>query len=75
MIQAVLEAKAEMDAISATLESLIDANGLGVVMAQMREICYNKANDIAVRGQDVALAKLWIAYGLRCNAVAQAVRG
>ncbi len=68
------ETKAEMDTIAAQLEPIIDQHGLDVVLAAIREICYAKANHIAVEWQDVGLAKVWLSYGIRVNSAAQGVR-
>lgn len=56
------------------LETLIDQHGLDIVLQSIREICYAKANHIAVEWQDVGLAKLWLAKGIRVNQAAQGVR-
>lgn len=56
------------------LEAMIDANGLDNVLSAMREICYAKANQIAVEWQDVAQAKQWLAYGVRVNSVVRSFR-
>ncbi len=56
------------------LEALIDAHGLGSVLEMIREICYAEANLAAVEHQDVAHAKLWIAYAIRVNSVVQSIR-
>jgi hypothetical protein len=70
----VLETKAKMDRIAVSLEALIDAEGLDVVLAAIREICYDKAQHIAVEWQDLPLAKQWLAYGIKVNSAAQGVR-
>lgn len=56
------------------LETMIDQHGLDTVLTAIREICYAKANHIAVEWQDVGLAKLWLAKGIRVNQAAQGVR-
>ncbi len=56
------------------LIAIVDHNGLDVVLTMIREICYAKANHIAVQDQDVAGAKLWIAYAMRVNSVVQAIK-
>lgn len=61
-------------ALATNLEAMIDGHGLGVVLAAIREICYEKADHIAVTYQDVALAKRWAANGLKVNSAAQEVR-
>lgn len=58
---------------SEQLERLIDSQGLGSVLEMIREICYAKANHIAVEWQDMPLAKRWIAYAIRINSVVQAI--
>lgn len=55
------------------LEAMIEREGLDNVLSAIREICYAKANQIAVEWQDVAQAKMWLAYGIRVNSVAQAI--
>jgi hypothetical protein len=59
---------------SEQLERMIDSQGLGSVLEMIREICYEKANHIAVEWQDMPLAKRWIAYAIRINNVVQAIR-
>jgi hypothetical protein len=49
------------------LEALIDTHGLDTVLSAIREICYAKANHIAVEWQDVGLAKQWLAKGIKVN--------
>lgn len=56
------------------LEAMIDFHGLDNVLSAIREICYAKANHIAVEWQDVGLAKQWLAKGIRVNQAAQGVR-
>lgn len=56
------------------LEALIDREGIDAVLTAIREICYAKASHIAVREQNVALAKAWIAKALKINSAAQGVR-
>lgn len=56
------------------LEAMIDLYGLNAVLQSIREICYAKANHIAVEWQDVGLAKAWLAKGIRVNQAAQGVR-
>lgn len=56
------------------LEAMIDLYGLNAVLQSICEICYAKANHIAVEWQDVAQAKLWLAKGIRVNQAAQGVR-
>jgi hypothetical protein len=58
---------------SEQLERMIDSQGLGSVLEMIREICYDKANHIAVVWQDMPLAKRWIAYAIRVNNVVQAI--
>ena len=70
----VLETKARMDKLGIELEQMIDQEGLDVVLAAIREVCYAKANHIAVEWQDVRLAKLWLAKGIRVNSAAQGTR-
>lgn len=60
--------------MSKELEALIDQHGLDIVLRSIREICYAKANHIAMEWQDVALAKQWLAKGIRVNQAAQGVR-
>jgi CRISPR/Cas system-associated endoribonuclease Cas2 len=69
-----METKAKIDQIASELERLIDAEGLDIVLAAIREICYDKAQHIAVDYQDLALAKQWLAYGIKVNSAAQGVR-
>lgn len=57
------------------IEAIIDANGLDEVLNTIREICYAKANHIAVEWQDVAQAKLWLVKGIKVNQAAMGVRG
>ncbi len=47
------------------LESLIDQHGLPQVLEAMAQVCYEKAEHIAVNGQDVSLAKSWMQQGKR----------
>lgn len=66
--------KANLDSIQPELEAMIDRHGLECVLSAIREICYDKANHIAVEWQDVDLAKWWIAKGIKVNNAAQWVR-
>jgi hypothetical protein len=59
---------------SEQLERLIDSQGLGSVLEMIREICYEKAEHIAVNWQDMPLAKWWIAKAIRVNSVVQSIR-
>jgi hypothetical protein len=63
-----------MNDMSLQLESLVDHAGLESILALLRDMCYAKANHIAVEWQDVALAKQWIAYGIHINSAACAVQ-
>lgn len=72
--ETVTQVKARMDTIAIELEQMIDQHGLDIVLQSIREICYAKANHIAVEWQDVALAKQWLAKGIRVNQAAIGVR-
>lgn len=65
---------ADHSEMQSEVEIFIDRHGLDVVLSTIREICYAKANHIAVEWQDVGLAKLWLAKGIRVNQAAQGVR-
>lgn len=56
------------------LEQLVDAHGLQDVLHALREVCFDKANHIAHTWQDVELAKVWLAAGIRVNSAAQGVK-
>lgn len=62
-----IEKQATTDAreISAQLEHAIDARGLPEVLNALAAICYEKADHIEDTWQDIPLAKLWRAAGLR----------
>lgn len=45
--------------VQATIETMVDSFGLDRVLTMLEDICFDKAEHIAVNWQDASTARLW----------------